>query len=115
MPATALHSEKLTDYDKTNFTCSARKQTRKWRLKLTLVRLQTWNLMALGEGKKILCIKDHVRSCINDFRERIRAITFELKKKKEEEEEEEEEEDDDEQSVFLQFSENHSRCIFYVL
>ena len=38
---------------------------------------------------KILCIKDHVRSCINDFRERIRAITpqfrgrpFELKKKK---------------------------------
>ena len=24
---------------------------------------------------KILCIKDHVRSCINDFRERIRAIT----------------------------------------
>ena len=31
--------------------------------------------MALGEGMKILCIKDHVHSCINDFRERIRAIT----------------------------------------
>ena len=24
---------------------------------------------------KILCIKDHVRSCINDFCERIRVIT----------------------------------------
>ena len=71
---------------KTNFTCSAREQTRKWRLKLTLVRLQTWSLTALGEGTKILCIKDHVRSSINDFRERIRVITnasrpFELKKK----------------------------------
>ena len=43
--------------------------------KLTLVRLQTWSLTALEEGMKILCIKDHVRSCINDFRERIRAIT----------------------------------------
>ena len=29
----------------------------------------------LGEGMKILCIKDYVRSSINDFRERIRAIT----------------------------------------
>ena len=48
--------------------------TRKWCLKLTLVRLQTWSLTALGEGMKILCIKDHVRSSINDFRERIRAI-----------------------------------------
>ena len=61
---------------------------------------------------KILCIKDHVRSSINDFRERIRAITnphgrpFELKKK--------EEDDDDEQSAFLQFSENHCSCIIYV-
>ena len=45
---------------------------RKWRLKL---RLQTRSLTALGEGMKILCIKDHVRSSINDFRERIRAIT----------------------------------------
>ena len=43
--------------------------------KLTLVRLQTWSLTALREGMQILCIKDHVRSCINDFRERIRAIT----------------------------------------
>ena len=60
---------------KTNFTCSAREQTRKWRLKLTLLRLQTWSLTALGEGMKILCIKDHVRSSIIDFRERIRAIT----------------------------------------
>ena len=41
----------------------------------TCVRLHTWSLTALGEGMKILCIKDHVRSCINDFRERIRAIT----------------------------------------
>ena len=57
---------------KTNFTCSAREQTRKWRLRLSLVRLQTWSLTALGEGMKILCIKDHIRSCINDFRERIR-------------------------------------------
>ena len=30
--------------------------------------------MALGEVK-ILCIKDQVRSYINDFRERIRMIT----------------------------------------
>ena len=28
-----------------------------------------------GEGMKILYIKDHVRSSINDFRERNRAIT----------------------------------------
>ena len=40
-----------------------------------LVRLQTWSLTALGEGMNIFCIKDHVRSSINDFRERIRAIT----------------------------------------
>ena len=26
-----------------------------------------WSLTALGEGMKILCIKDHVRSSINDF------------------------------------------------
>ena len=32
-------------------------------------------LTALGEGMKILCIKDYVCSSINDFRERIRAIT----------------------------------------
>ena len=62
-------------HHKTNFTCSACEQTRKWRLKLTLVRLQTWSLTALGEGMKILCIKDHVHSSINDFHERIRAIT----------------------------------------
>ena len=30
--------------------------------------------VGLGEGMKILCIKDHVCSSINDFRERIRAI-----------------------------------------
>ena len=28
-----------------------------------------------GEGMKILCIKDHVRSSINGFRERNKAIT----------------------------------------
>ena len=64
---------------------------------------------------KILCIKDHVRFSINDFRERNRAITnpsfavgrFELKKK--------EEEEDDEQSAFFQFSDNHCSCIFYVV
>ena len=39
---------------------------------ITLIWLQTW---ALGEGIKILCIKDHVRSSINYSRERIRAIT----------------------------------------
>ena len=58
---------------------------------------------------KNLGIKDHVYSCINDFRERIRAICsrpFELKKKDEEE--------GGEQSAFLQFSENHCSCIFYV-
>ena len=32
--------------------------------------------MALGEGMKILCIKDHVRSCINDFCERITNPSF---------------------------------------
>ena len=65
---------------------------------------------------KILCIKDHVHNSINDFHERVRAITnpthsrsFELKKKEEEEEEYEEEEDDDDdddddkQSVFYKF------------
>ena len=57
-----------------SITCLAREQTRKWRLRLTLVRLQTWSLMALGEGMKILCIKDHVRSSINDFRERIERL-----------------------------------------
>ena len=50
---------------------------------------------------EILCIKDHVCSSKNDFRERNRAITnprpFELKKKEEEE----------------QFSENPCSCIFY--
>ena len=34
-----------------------------------------WSLTALGEGMKILFVKDHVRSIINDFCERIRAIT----------------------------------------
>ena len=51
---------------------------------------------------KILCIKDHVCSSINDFHQRIRAITnpqfcdrsFELKKNKE----------DDEQSRFLRIT-----------
>ena len=54
----------------------------------------------LGEGIKILCIKDHVRSSINGFHVRNRAITnpsftvgLELKKK--------EEEDDDEQWFFF--------------
>ena len=37
--------------------------------------MQTWNLTALGEGMKILCIKDHVYSSINYVCERIRAIT----------------------------------------
>ena len=32
-------------------------------------------MTALGEGMKILCIKDHVRSSVNNFRERIRVIT----------------------------------------
>ena len=59
-----------------NFTCSAHDQTRKWRQKLTLVRLQTWSLTALGEGMKILCIKDHVGSSINDFHERITNASF---------------------------------------
>ena len=63
------------DVKTSNFTCSAREQTRKWHLKLMLLSLQTWSLMALGEGIKILCIKDHVRSSINDFRVRNRAIT----------------------------------------
>ena len=49
---------------KTNFMCLAHEQTRKWRLKLTLVRLQTWSLKVLGEGMKILCIKDHVHFSI---------------------------------------------------
>ena len=61
---------------KTNFTCSTRDQTRKRRLKLTLVRLQTWSLTALGEGMKILCIKDHVRSTINDFHEGITNASY---------------------------------------
>ena len=38
-------------------------------------RLLTRSLTALAEGMKILCIKGHVHSSINDFRERIRAIT----------------------------------------
>ena len=79
---------------------------RKWHLKLTIVRLQTWSLT---EDMKILCIKDYVCSNINGFWERIRDITtpsfdrgrlFEQKK----------EEEDDEQSVFF---ENHRSCIFY--
>ena len=67
---------------KTNFTWSARKkQTRKWHLTLTLVRLQPLNLTTLGEGMKTLLVKDHVHSSINGFRERTRAFTrpFELK------------------------------------
>ena len=47
---------------------------------------------------KILCIKDHVRSSINDFHERNRAITNP---------------EDDEQSAFLRFSENHCSSVFY--
>ena len=35
-------------------------ETRKWHLKLTLVRLQTWSLTALEEGMKILCINEHI-------------------------------------------------------
>ena len=31
--------------------------------------------MALGVGMQILLIKDHIRSSINDFCERIRTIT----------------------------------------
>ena len=50
-----------------NFTYSARGQTRKWHLSLTLVRFQPWSLMALGNGRKILLIKDHVCSSINGF------------------------------------------------
>ena len=43
-----------TKLHKTNFTCLAREKTRKWHLKLTLVRVQTWSsLTALGEGMKI--------------------------------------------------------------
>ena len=57
-----------------------------------------------------MCIKDHVRSSINDFRERnkpqFHGRPFEPKKK-------EEEEEDDEQSAFLQFPKNHRSCIFY--
>ena len=88
---------------------------KKWRPKLALLGLQTLSLAALGEGVKILCIKDHVHSSINDFCERNKAInnpsfmvyrSFELKKK---------EENDDEQSAFFQFSDNHCSCIFYVV
>ena len=42
----------------------------------TLVRLQTWNLTALGEGMKILYIKDHV-----GYYPQFRGRPFELKKK----------------------------------
>ena len=50
------------NHDKTsNFTSSAREQTRKkTSIKLTLLNLQTWSLTGLGRGMKILCIKDHV-------------------------------------------------------
>ena len=40
-----------------------------------LLSLQTWSLTALGEGK-ILCIKDHVHSSINDYRERNTNTSF---------------------------------------
>ena len=60
---------------KTAALCSAREQTRKYRPKLTFLSLQTWSFTALGEGMKILCIKDHVCSSINDFRERNRVIS----------------------------------------
>ena len=56
-----------------SFTRSAHEQTRQWRLKLTLVRLQTWSLTALGVGMKILCIKDHVRSIFVKELERLIA------------------------------------------
>ena len=77
--------------------------------KLTFVRLQTSTLTAFGEGIKILCIKDHVRSSINDSRERMRAITntsFVVGASTEEE--------DDEQLSVLQFSENYCSCVFYL-
>ena len=40
-----------------------------------LLGLQTYGLTALGEGIKILCIKDDVCSSISDFRQRNRALT----------------------------------------
>ena len=52
---------------------------------------------------KIMSIKDHVHSSINDFCEIIRAITNTSFVRNEE------------QSAFLQFSENHYSCVFYVL
>ena len=54
----------------TNFMCSAREKTINWRLKLTLVRLQFD-----GFGRRYEDFVHHVRSSINDFCERIRAIT----------------------------------------
>ena len=42
---------------------------------LCFLALQSLSLMILGEAMMILYIKDHVCSGINDFRERIRAIT----------------------------------------
>ena len=51
-----------------DFTCSTRDQTRKR-------QVADLDFDGIGEGTKILCIKDHVRSSINDFCERIRVIT----------------------------------------
>ena len=53
---------------------------------------------------KIMSIKDHVHSSINDFCEIIKAITNTSFVGNEEE-----------QLAFLQFSENHYSCVFYVL
>ena len=66
---------------KTNFTCSACEQRRKWCLKLTLVRLQTWSLMALGEGMKILCIKDHIK-CTNIMLKDVGMVVPKIKETK---------------------------------
>ena len=69
------------------------------------IRLQLWSLTALGNGIKILLIKDHIHSSINVFCERIRAInaSFAVGYLK------------NEQSMVLQFSENHCTCVFYIL
>ena len=77
---------------------------KKMESKLTLVRLHPWSLTAYGEGMKIMSIKDHVHSSINDFCEIIKAITNTSYVGNEEE-----------QSAFLQFSENHYSCVFYIL
>ena len=65
--------------------CSAREQTRKLHITLTLVRLQPWSLAVFREGMCV--IKDHVHYRINVFREsNNNGRPFELKKKMEEKE-----------------------------